>query len=258
MSKEARLLTEIGTEWALESIDGLQPRYTAVSLEGSPEEITRARQFVAARYLELGNITADQVAEDGTLATDRFVETSKYFGAYDDTGELVATTRVIWSPESVADDLCMPIDRLAPEEAVQLRSLEPGAVGEIGGFVKKPGVSTVASLKVMRELFNYAHREQIQYLVCGLNPVMAEKLYGRIFEWGLQPLSDHDMSFPGYNGLQRPYKIDVPATFSRERATKRRASSLGERAVGLFIRGYFRAQANSLNEDCKISRVRHT
>ena len=241
MSKETRLFTDIGAEWVRESIEGMQPHYTAVSLDDFPEEILRARQMVAERYLDLGKIAPEQIAPDGTLATDAYADKSRYFGVYDQAGEMVATTRMIWWPESSVDDLLLPLNRLAEGEADALRALAPGRVAEVGGFVKQPGVPTLATLKVMRELFHYAHQRDVQYVVCGLDPVMAEKFYARIFEWAFQPLSDEDMSFPGYKGVQRPYKIDVPATFSRERAEKRRVSSLGERAVSLFIRGYFRS-----------------
>lgn len=241
MSRETRLLADIGAEWVRESIEGMQPRYTAASLDGLPEEVLRARRLVADRYVKLGKVTLEQIGADGTIATDEFADKSRYFGVYDQAGDMVATTRMIWSSDSTADDLLLPLGALPGKEAEALRALAPGRVGEIGGFVKEPGVPTLATLKVMRELFHYAHQQDVQYVVCGLDPVMAEKFYARIFEWAFQPLSNEDMAFPGYKGVQRPYKIDVPATFGRERAEKRQVSSLGERAVSLFIRGYFRS-----------------
>lgn len=242
-AKQLRLLRDIGSEWVRESIPNGHPAIEARPL-ADEHEVYCARQLATLCFKELGKIDGHEVNEDNVLIHDKFLPYSTYFGAFQD-GEIRATTRLIWSPETTVDDLRLPVDALSSDWQDQLRTEAPGMIGEIGSLSKLRGTSNVATLKVIRELFGYADRHDVRYLVCGLDPHVVEKLYAKIFGGALQPLHDQQINFPGIQGGQMPYIIDLPESFRDHREGSSTRQSLGERAVGMFVRNYFKSHVPS-------------
>ena len=228
-----------------EKVPFLQPRFEARDLRDA-DEILRARQFATACFHALGKIHEEDIGDDGVPQHDRFFPYSTYFGTYDQQDNLMATTRLIWSPEANVEDLRLPVSALASKVQQKLKACEPGQIGEIGSLAKVSGASNVTTIKVLRELFDYADTHDIQYLVCGLDPQVVRKSYGALFGTGLQPLHDEQLTFPGIQGVQCPYIIDVPVSYRARREVVRTSQSLGERAVGMFVRGYLRSQVEGV------------
>jgi hypothetical protein len=206
------------------------------------DEILRSRRFATACFRALGKIHESDIGDDGVPRNDPFFPYSTYFGTYDQQNELMATTRLIWSPQSSVDDLRLPVSALNGEVQERLRACGPGEIGEIGSLAKVAGASSVTTIKVLRELFDYADTHDINYLVCGLDPQVVRKSYGVLFGTGLQPLHDEQLRFPGIQGVQCPYIIDVPVSYRARQEVVRTSQSLGERAVGMFVRSYLRSQ----------------
>jgi hypothetical protein len=67
----------------------------------------------------------------------------------------------------------LPVELIDKNEADFLLNAKPGAVAEIGSLAKKDHTSNVATLKLLREVFDFAQENNIEDFVCGLEP----KLY---------------------------------------------------------------------------------
>lgn len=241
--KQVNLAKEIGSEWIRETVPGMEPRIETRPLTDEAE-IYRARQLATQCFKELGKIDSREVNEDNVLIHDPFLPYSTYFGAFENEA-MRATTRLIWSEASTADDLRLPVDALDPQWRDFLRDQTPGSIGEIGSLSKEKGSSNVTTLKVLRELFGFADDNEVQYLVCGLEPKVVERLYSKLFGGALQPLHNDHIAFPGIEGVQVPYIIDLPRAFSDHRERQATRRTLGERAVGMMVRNYFKSHVTS-------------
>lgn len=241
MAKSLELVRDIAFEAAREKLPLLQPRHEAHVLE-SQEEIHAARELATRTFSELGKIDKDEIGEDGVLKHDPFLESSTFFGTFAD-GKLEVTTRLIWSPDGTVEDLRLPTERIDPNKAIFLKEQLPGTVAEIGALAKIHGTSNLATLKLLREVFGFADQQGIRYLVCGLEPKLYPT-YNKLFGGALQRLHDSEIEFPGIIGMQVPLVIDLQHSFDHQKDEMHKRT-LGERAIGFFVRNYFRPNVES-------------
>src|SRR5690606_6948540 len=205
-------------------------------------EIKSVRQFTTSRFIEYGKIQPSQVSDDGVPINDPYHEVAEYFACYDGTsGQIQAAARLIWSPDCTVDDLRTPADILPSASRELLESIPPGQVAELGSLSKAKGVSTVTSMKVLREVFLFAARNRIDHLVCGLEPEVYPK-FKQMFGAALHRLSDEEIEFPGIIGNQVPLHIEPMRAYAEQRAQMQHRT-LGERATGLMVRTFFGKEA---------------
>lgn len=174
--KYLRLLLTLIQEVGLESLLG-EGRYVALQVTDD-EAIMRNRQLSTKRFHELGHLSTGALDTRRWLPiSDFYHDNSKsiYFSAYEPRsaqGEQlpVAATRLLWDPDIRINDLRTPVEQMHPAVAGLLQSVKPGAIAEIGGLVKVPGICSVATLALFREVFFFAGHRGIDYLVAGLEP----------------------------------------------------------------------------------------
>jgi len=241
MAKSFELVRDITLETAREKLPLLQPHYEAHLLE-SPEEIHEARRLATLTFSALGKIDSAELGEDGVLRHDSFLDRSSFFGTFVD-GEMSVTTRLIWTPDGTVEDLRLPTERIDRDKAIFLKEQPPGTVAEIGALAKVRGSSNVATLKLLREVFGFADQNDIRYLVCGLEPKLYPT-YNKLFGGALQRLHDEEIEFPGIIGMQVPLMIDLRHSFEHQKDEMHKRT-LGDRAIGFFVRNYFRPNVES-------------
>lgn len=242
MPKTTELLRNMSAEYAREVIPGLTPHFRAGRLT-TPDKILEARQLATTRFVEFGKIPEAKLNADGVLKDDTFLDRSVFFGAYEDDS-IVATTRLVWSPDSTIDDLRLPASSLEPDVADFLSQLKPGSMAEIGSLAKISGTTNLATLKLLREVFAFADEQSIQYLVCGLEPKILPT-YQQLFGGAIQRLHEEDIEFPGIIGKQTPLIINLYKSFSHQKDEMHKRS-LGQRAMGFGVRHYFKRQVPAL------------
>ena len=236
MKRPLEVIRDISSEVVREVVPGFEPRFDASRLT-SDQDIMRARQLSAERYVTQGKIKPEELDENGIIRDDPYSDKSIYFGVYENN-DMLATTRIIWSPDSKVSDLRMPIEELDEKSQAFLLAQEPGTVAEISSLAKVKGVSNVATLKLLRELFMFADENAIEQMVCGLEPKLLP-LYNKLFGGALVPLSDTSIEYPDFKGEQAPFTIDLYGSYKDQREEMKKRS-IGERALGLVVRNYFR------------------
>ncbi len=105
------------------------------------DDVLAARRLHAAEHVRVGYLPADSVGTDGTLRPelDPWRPWARYFGAFDARNVLRATCRVI--SNTAHDPLpTFALPTLDESLRVQLESLPPGSLGEIGSLARDPGV----------------------------------------------------------------------------------------------------------------------
>ena len=246
ISKTSKLLLDVAHDWLAEKSHIIEPPFNVEILQNEAD-IQASRRFTAEIFVKLGKITPDSL-EGGIPIDDPYHKISTYFAAYqpgaDGERQMVSTARLVWSPQTTINDMRMPVDTLRPESAKCLLSQPPGAVAEIGALVKTKGVSTAATLKMFREMFQFGERNKIHYLVCGLQPKLYPS-YQQMFGGALEKLSDENIYFPGVSDPQVPLKIDLLYSYGKQKQAMRN-KSLGERAVAAVVRNYFKSKIPTL------------
>ncbi len=239
----------------------LPEKYHVAILEPHDDEgRLRAQQFVAKKYLELGKVEETDIdPETRVIKLDKDDPSTVYFVAHDSASkELVMVTTLFWHKDITIDDLPFPLEQLSDETVTHLRSLTPGSIADLGRETKRDRkVEDVVSIKLLREVFRYCLDNNINTLVCGLQPRVFEK-YRRIFGHALQKLSNQTVEFTGFKGPQVPLAIDVPNCYRNQKKGTRqelepvtdemmsgefvvpaRSVSLGDVALRWAVRNYF-------------------
>ena len=234
MAKTIELFGDIAKEMVRDKWG--QPKYTARVLTDR-EDIDEARKLAIGKFAGLGKISKEEVGDDGLLKFDPFLEKSTFFGVYEGDHEIQAVTRIIWTPDTTVGDMRLPVERIDETEAENLLNAKPGSIAEIGSLAKKDSASNVATLKLLREVFNFAQENGIKDFVCGLEPKLYPT-YKRMFGGALRKLKDETIEFPGIEGQQQPLRINVEDALSYNFDTMQ-ARTLGQRTTGLVIRKFF-------------------
>jgi hypothetical protein len=241
MVKVGRMAGEIVREISREKT-GRHTQYSSDMLVDA-EDIKQARKFAVQQFVALGKIDPTEVGEDGLLGNDPFLENSTFFGVRDAHGELSVVARLIWNEGTTIDDMRLPTDRINPEDAQQLLNAQPGQIAEFGSLAKLAGISNIATLKLIREVFSFAKKNDIETIVCGLEPKLYPA-YCRIFGGALRRLHPENIEFPGIHGEQVPLMINVKDSLSLD-PRKMYEGEIGQVAVGTLIRLLMRQDSTS-------------
>ena len=236
MKKSLELLIDLTTEMAKERLPYFDESYQARQLTDS-DEIHAARSLSTKRFVELGKYHKAAVTPEGLPLYDPMYELSTFFASFQDK-EMIASTRLLWSDTATISDLRLPTDEIDIPMRDFLHTQAPGSIAEIGSLAKRPGVSKIATLKVLREVFLFASEHDIDYFVCGLEPNVLPT-YERLFGGALTKLSDETVEFPGVNGEQVPLLIEAQRAFGKQRQEMQQRT-LGERAIGFGVRHFFK------------------
>ena len=184
--------------------------YTIGHLE-SPEDIDAARKLATQGFKDLEKIPEEAVDEEtGLPKKDVLHDSSTYFGIKDEQGNMVATVRYFWRPDSKITDSRMPLDQLPPDSAAMLNGRRPGAIAEIGNLFKRPGVSHIDMMLMLAEMIGEANSKGIESFTTGLEPNVYERSFRDVFGGSLKILSPHTVTFPGVIGEQVPLMINIP------------------------------------------------
>jgi hypothetical protein len=229
-----KLVGELLEEIIREEVPGLKEKYTQRRLTDDTR-ISEARRLATGKFVALGKIPEEEVGEDGILKHDVILPISTFFGTYDRDDHLLATGRLLWTPDTVVDDLRLPLDTIDPDLAEYLRDQPPGSIAEIGSLAKDDDVSTVAILKLLRGMWTFAGENGIKTFICGLDP----KIYPSFrtsFGDALTELSEGTTEFPGIVGQQKPLMIDVRKAVADQDSSEHR--SIPER-MSRYVVGHF-------------------
>lgn len=213
------LTAELSNEIISERLRGVG-RYVTTQAT-SEADITANRRFATGMYMDLGKINSANVdPETGLLLHDHFHESGEvqYINTRRRNGELVAVGKLAWSPGIPMDELRTPfadIQHINPELHDRLRALPDGSVAELGSLAKMPGVSQVATLGTLREIYRYAEDNGVQYMVAGLEP-KAWPRYHALFGSGVECISeDTPLHYPGIDGGQVGICMNVAEAYQQ-------------------------------------------
>lgn len=198
------LVAELSSEIVLERLRGFG-RYVTGQVTDEAA-VTANRRFATDRFVGLGKIDAANINPDtGLLRSDRFHDAGsvRYINTQHN-GELVSVGKLVWARGMPMDELRTPFDdikQLNPELHDRLRALPDGSIAELGSLAKIPGVSQVATLGTLREIYRAAEDNGVQYMVAGLEP-KAWPRYQALFGSGIELVSETPLHYPGIDGDQ--------------------------------------------------------
>lgn len=205
------LAVELASEVVLERTRG-EGRYKTAQVTGE-DEVSANRRFATSRFASLGKISVDSIdPETGLLRFDRFHEAGAVqYVTTERDGSIASVGKLIWADGLPMEELRTPFDRIAqtnPELVEKLRSLPDGSVGELGSLAKASGISQVAVLSTLSEIYRVAEDRGVQYVVAGLEPA-AWPRYRALFGSGIELMSEEPLQYPGINGDQVGICMDI-------------------------------------------------
>lgn len=244
MNKTVEFVTELSSEMAKERLPFLHERYEARQLNDA-DEIQAARSLSTKSFIALGKYENMPVTPEGVPLHDPLLDMSTFFASFKNS-EMQVSTRLLWHESAMITDLRLPTDEIDSDMCEFLHKQAPGAIAEIGSLAKQPGVSRIATLKALREVFLFASEHDIEYFVCGLEPKVLPT-YQRMFGGALTLLLDGDktVEFPGVKGDQVPLMIEPLKAFGKQRI-EMQDRTLGDRALGFGVRHFFKQRIPSL------------
>lgn len=136
-----------------------------VQMVDDPGDILRARRLHGARYLDAGFVAT---LDAGGVIDDEFVELSDYFAAFDESGAIVGTFRLI--PAAKAQLPILTDFELDAEAAELFAFLEPWALAEMSALAVARS-SRARGGEVARELYRAVFHHSL--VVAGYSHVAA-------------------------------------------------------------------------------------
>lgn len=210
MPKNLNVFADLMRETGREKLPFLQQKYESYNLE-DPDEILQARKLATVCFMKLGKINPAEVGDDGVLINDKLLDMSNFFGVFDNRladREMQATARLLWHPDITVHDMRLPMEHVKEPYNSMFDQYRPGGIAEIGSLAKASGAPTFTTLKLIRSMWRFAGENNIDKLVCGLEPRVLPH-YKKLFGSSLHELNDDTIEFPGIIGPQKPLMIDV-------------------------------------------------
>lgn len=220
------LAREMVTEIGLERLRGVGKYITQHVVD--PDDVTANRRFATERFASLGKIDPEAVdPETGLLRHDHFHDLGavRYVTTMH-KGQVVSVGKLIWAEGIPMHELRTPFDdvrRQNPELYERLASLPDGSVGELGSLAKTPGVSQVAVLSTLSEIYHQAEDNGLHYMVAGLEPA-AWPRYRALFGSGIELMGTEPLQYPGIIGDQVGICMDIRHAYQHYRDDFRRDS----------------------------------
>lgn len=263
--RQAAARGELPLEIARERVFGAG-RYVTRLVE-EPKEVEYNRRFATNRFVQLGKISPGAVdSSSGLLKDDPFHDAgmAHYFTTYDTAlepeirgtqGGIAAVGKLIWSPEATLCQLSTPFDQIDKDMRAEMDQLEPGKVADLRSLAKRDHkevgmptarrTSQVATLGVLREMYAFAEKNDIRYLVAGLEP-RAWPDYHKRFHGGVELMHAEDvrMIFPGIEGHQVGIRMPIADSYERYRKATMEGP-LGMRILRLMMMEYYANKVES-------------
>ncbi len=220
------LVREMVAEISLERLRGVGKYATRHVVD--PDDVLANRLFATERFACLGKIDLEAIdPETGLLRYDHFhdIGAVRYVTTMYD-GQVVSVGKLIWAEGIPMQQLRTPFDdveRQNPELYERLASLPDGSVGELGSLAKTPGVSQVAILSTLSEIYRQAEDNGLHYMVAGLEPA-AWPRYRALFGSGIELMGDEPLQYPGIIGDQVGICMDIRRAYQHYRDDFRRDS----------------------------------
>lgn len=212
---------------------GVDLPYEAVVLDEADKD--ELRHWIAAVYVQNKIAKEEDLQSDGTLV-DSYRDRSTYYGVRDTrTGELLIGARLIATKDDDPDTLQMRLETLSTEAQQERVRALGGAVVEFASYIKKPGISPLASRLASLVLIKHMIQESLDdgatHHVFGLNPNIAST-YERLFGNAMESLGDSVKL--GKLAIDfKPYILDLAKRVRDARTSTR--GSLASWALGHFF-----------------------
>lgn len=258
MGKSRRILRDLVfmlsllAEMLAEAV-GLKGRYHARVLT-APEEIKLARALSTREFVARGKIDPTEVDEDGILIHDAYLGVSSFFGVFEwswrhlGRRRLVAAKRLLGGPYDVPPGAVrMPLERLDPEQYSELGTMPNGSVAEMGATAKESDVSTVATIKLYREVFRYACSHGVEVLICAIEPKVVPR-YKALFGGALKHIGGV-IENRGIKGPQIPLRLDLRIALAEHQEHHSEQGSTCQRLRAWIVRSAFGDFSAPLNAD---------
>ncbi len=224
------------------------------------EEIAENRRLATRRYLDVGKIDPETVGSDGLPKVDAIHDAglATYISTYDSQrdGRLVSVGKLLWKPGVEAADLRTPLADLYPAARERLFAHAPGTLGELGSLAKERGVSQVATLGVLREVYRLAEERGIEAMVAGLE-AHAWPRYKQLFGSGIERMHPEDvlLKYKGFNSDQVGIYMDITNAYQEYRHDTL-VGSLADRVARLLVIEYYAQRVPSFHSLIPLSQLR--